>query len=145
MKKGFTLIELLVVVLIIGILSAVALPQYTKSVQKARFAELTTLGKSLSDAQNMYYLANDRYTSDIENLDVEVPEGKYFSFETTANGDGAEIVFTPKTGIQNVTEIVYYFSDGKLNQIICSGSGCRGMLPCQTYDVGSATGCSFNN
>lgn len=39
MKKGFSLIELLAAVLIIGILSSVALPQYRKAIERARSAE----------------------------------------------------------------------------------------------------------
>ena len=73
-KAAFTLIELLVVVLIISILAAVAVPQYTKAVRKARIAEAKVLLKSLVDATDMFYLANGTDVAwSIENLDIDVP------------------------------------------------------------------------
>lgn len=56
--SGFTLIELLVVVLIIGILSAIALPQYEKSVEKSRLAEAFLQINAMEKAMDVYMLEN---------------------------------------------------------------------------------------
>lgn len=78
--KGFTLIELLVVVLIIGILSSVALPQYTKAVEKSRASEAITLLKSIGDAKEVYVMSNGNSPTTFADLDI--------SF-TSSNGSAA--------------------------------------------------------
>lgn len=78
MNQGFTLIELLVVVLLIGILSAIALPQYELAVEKSRAAEVFVVSKAIMDAVQRYEQANpnDTPTSFNQLVDVDLKNGE---------------------------------------------------------------------
>ena len=81
-NKAFTLIELLVVVLIIGILAAVAVPQYKKAVVKSRVSTILPVMKSILQAQEVYYLANNQFAEDLSVLDIDVPADCTLSDQT---------------------------------------------------------------
>lgn len=110
--------ELLVVVLIIGILSAVALPQYEQAVEKARFVQAVTAMKSLLDAEQLYYLANGYYSSDLNELDISFPNNRVKDF-------ALYIHTTPNLHVELARNnrnvwIVGYLLDGNRPEITCS-------------------------
>ena len=73
-NAGFTLIELLVVVLIIGILAAVALPQYEFAVKKTRMNNYLATFRSIKKSMEMYLLASGGVFPDtLKDLDMDLP------------------------------------------------------------------------
>ena len=87
MKKGFTLIELLVVILMIGILAAIALPQYKFIVLKSRYSTAKQNVKILHNAAQRYFLVNNEYAKNISVLDIAFPDtiNTYYTSAGSAN------------------------------------------------------------
>ena len=92
-NNAFTLIELLVVVLIIGILAAVAVPQYQYAVKKARYMQYVATAEALYKAQLAFKLANGYYTTDPSVLDVSY-NGQKMQCKFTTNATDTESSIT---------------------------------------------------
>ncbi len=122
-KRGFTLIEVLVVVLIIGILAAVAVPQYQKTVAKARVMRVLPVLRSILQAQDVYYLANGIYTDDINDLDMDVSYTTSETIEGNSEPFGSWRPHTTYGGVndgnlrlyQNRRAVVWYTDDVDLD------------------------------
>ena len=131
MNKGFTLIELLVVVMIIGILSAIALPQYQAAVEKSRMSEGLITMKALVNAIQRYEQADPNATtvtrSNIADVDLKggtwTSDGKQyktklFIYDISEGPLGTVVAYRTDSG--NTSSYSY-----KLTQTIDNSKGCE--------------------
>ena len=118
MQKAFTLIELLVVVLIIGILVAVALPQYEKAVLKSRLNNCKVLVNAILKAEQVFYEGNNEYAVNPDSLDVQLPEP------------------TSRTYNESIDRTVFYYPWGECQYHAGEGIGCFNTVSGIGYQAG---------
>ena len=137
--KGFTLIELLVVVLIIGILASVALPQYTKAVEKSRAAEIWSNLASMNMANKVSVLGGG-YGGEFENLDLvfgECSGGSLCDIKCPASG-WSNCYYALSSARDKEDDMYAYFSFKKNGQgmffwVKGSGRRCCSGPYCSTF------------
>lgn len=101
-QKGFTLIELMIVVAIIGILAAIAIPQYQNYVTKARWAELNTIIAPVKLAIGECLQTNQSAIDSCDTL-AELTTATGYAALPTASGNLASVALTATTGAIVVT------------------------------------------
>lgn len=154
-NKGFTLIELLTVVLIIGILTSVALPNYTRSIERSRAVEAMSAIKAINDAIYTYYAKHQQCPTTFDQLIVDVTGGgnssvavgKNFSFKL--GGDGSSRIFgTNCSSVVAVRQAGSYeyriwnpFTSGTggKRSLACKGENDKSIGVCDSLDLLSGT------
>lgn len=111
-KKGFTLIELLIVFIIVGLLAAIAIPIYRANIKKVASSEGAALLGSILTAQKTYFSEHGRYTTDENQIGIDLSGNKYFKDFIVQHAD--ENGFTAKTvgtGLCEGVEVIMEYTN----------------------------------
>ncbi|MDE5094161.1 MAG: type IV pilin-like G/H family protein [Trichodesmium sp. St11_bin5] len=133
-EEGFTLIELLVVIIIIGILSAIALPSFLNQANKAKQSEAKTYVGSINKGHQAYFTENTRFTTDIDALGVGIAtQTTNYKYGVTTSTPTKTVVSEGET---NFTDTLNSYAGNVFVITSSSGSTTRTIL-CETKSPGT--------
>ena len=123
-NEGFTLIELLVVIIIVGVLAAIALPNFLNQIGKARGSEAKSSLGAINRSQQAYRLEANQFAANMTNLDAKIT-GKFYTYSIPAAGVNAASAVTAPTGGTNdlkVSSAAVAQAGDTFTQIICEST-----------------------
>lgn len=145
--EGFTLIELLVVIIIIGVLSAIALPSFLNQAAKARGAEAKSNVGAMNRAQQAYFLEQQTFSTSVDALGLSFPTTTdNFSYSAAAGTNIATEVVNYGTSLKD--DIKSYggmtkYTAGSTSTILCEAASAGQNNPVAPTTT-AATGCGTN-
>ncbi|MEQ9353938.1 type IV pilin-like G/H family protein [Coleofasciculus chthonoplastes] len=134
---GFTLIELLVVIIIIGILSAIALPSFLNQANKAKQSEAKQYAGSMNRAQQAYYLEKSGFSNEIGQLGLGITTQsanyQYSIVENTASTAVSNEAISLKPALKS------YVGGVKLGTVAATSEATTLAILCESNNVGIRT------
>ncbi len=132
-EEGFTLIELLVVIIIIGVLSAIALPSFLNQAAKARAAEAKTNVGSMNRAQQAYYLEHEQFSTTVRDLVINLATATdNFSYSAT----GTNLTSTVTNFGTSLNNDIKSYAGGVF-QLIQDGTRVTNTIMCEANNPGT--------
>lgn len=146
-NEGFTLIELLVVIIIIGILSAIALPSFLSQAAKSKQTEAKTFVGAVNRAQQAHRMENTTFSSDLAALQVNIPATtEYYNYTIpTATASNTTFNAIPRDAETSTLRAyaggVSVLTNGQTSAVACMTTGVSGSAPTINFPTtGAACG-----
>ena len=132
MQKGFTLVELLIVVVIVGVMVAIALPQYKRATERGRMMEGIANLRAVTDYMNTRYVLDDAYPTSLPSSEtMGLVKSNFFDGPTMQkNGDVLVVYFSRKSSSGWNYVLLSFSQNGEITSSKCeSGNSgqCKGI------------------
>jgi len=131
-------------VLIIGILAAVAVPQYQLAVDRSRLSEGISLIRTVAQAEQVFYMENNTYTDDFHDLDIGFDIAPTDSAQARANYCTLQIWRAISTNVvyaQHKQKLWYLYYDLSQEKLFCGSKDERGKTLCKSIGKGEELAC----